>query len=55
MSIVPNLKAQGNNEFMINIKKGKKVDNMRFSSEYRANILTESLRCAHLFCEKFAE
>jgi DnaJ family protein C protein 13 len=53
VSIVPNFKAQGNNEFIINIKKGKKTDNMRFSSDYRADILTESLRFSNLFCEKF--
>jgi len=52
-SIVPNFKAQGNNEFIINIKKNKKTDNMRFSSDHRADILTESLRYSHLFCEKF--
>lgn len=49
---MPNLKAQGNNEFVINIKKGKKVENMRFSSDHRADILTESLRFSHLFADK---
>ena len=53
-SIVPNLKAQGNNEFLINIKKGKKADTMKFSSDHRADILTECLRYSNLFCEKFA-
>ncbi len=52
--IVPNFKAQGNNEFLINIKKGKKADNMRFSCDHRADILTECLRFSNLFCEKFA-
>ncbi len=50
---MPNFKAQSNNEFLINIKKGKKADTMRFSSDHRADILTESLRFSHLFCEKF--
>lgn len=54
VSIVPNFKAQANNEFIINIKKGKKSDNMKFSSDFRADILTESLRFSNLFCEKFA-
>ncbi|CAF0754857.1 unnamed protein product [Brachionus calyciflorus] len=53
VSIVPNFKAQGNNEFIINIKKGKKLDNMKFSSDHRADILTECLRFSNLFCEKF--
>ncbi|RNA25242.1 dnaJ -like protein, partial [Brachionus plicatilis] len=52
--IVPNFKAQANNEFLLNIKKGKKIDNMKFSSDHRADILTESLRFSNLFCEKFA-
>jgi DnaJ family protein C protein 13 len=51
---VPNLKAQGNNEFLINIKKGKKADTMKFSSDHRADILTECLRFSNLFGEKFA-
>ena len=53
-SITPNLKAQGNNEFVINIKKGKKADTMKFSSDHRADILTECLRYSSLFCDKFA-
>jgi hypothetical protein len=52
-SIVPNFKAQGNNEFIINIKKAKKVENMKFSSDHRSDILTESLRFSHLFGDKF--
>jgi DnaJ family protein C protein 13 len=51
-SIIPNLKSQGNNEFVINIKKGKKADSMRFSSDHRADILTECLRFSNLFGEQ---
>lgn len=53
--IGPTFKAQGNNEFTINIKKGKKVESMKFSSDHRADILTESLRFSHCFCEVFAQ
>jgi hypothetical protein len=27
---------------------------MRFSSDFRSDILTEALRFSHLFCEKFS-
>lgn len=50
---MPNTKDKSTNEFILNIKKGKKSENMRFSSDFRADILTESLRFSHLFCEKF--
>jgi DnaJ homolog subfamily C member 13 len=51
-SALPNFKAQTNNEFLVNIKKGTKKDNLRFSSDYRADILTEILRYSNLFNEK---
>ena len=42
--IQPNTKAQLNNEFIISIKKGgKKAETMRFSTEHRADVLTEAL------------
>ncbi len=54
--ILPCLKSQGNTEFTINIKKGtKKSDQMKFSSDHRADILTESLRFSHSFAEIFAQ
>lgn len=53
--ILPCFKSQGNTEFTINIKKGKKTDAMKFSSDHRADILTESLRFSHKFNEIFAQ
>ena len=52
VSIVPNVKAPGNNEFIISMRKGpKKTDTMKFSTDHRADLLTEALR----FRNKFAE
>ena len=54
ISIGPNLKAPtAANEFIIAMKKNtKKTDTMRFSTEHRADLLTEALRFRHLFAEK---
>lgn len=50
VKIEPNNKSVGNSEFLITMKKGvKKTDQMRFSTDYRADILTEALRYQHLF------
>lgn len=44
ISIVPNVKGPQNNEFIITMKKGpKKTDTMRFSTDHRADLLTEAL------------
>lgn len=44
VGIVPNVKAPGNNEFIITMKKGpKKTDSMKFSTDHRADLLTEAL------------
>ena len=44
VSIVPNVKAPGNNEFIITMRKGpKKTDTMKFSTDHRADLLTEAL------------
>jgi DnaJ family protein C protein 13 len=44
ISIVPNAKSPGSTEFLINMKKKNgKTDTMKFSSDYRAEILTEAL------------
>lgn len=51
ISIAPNLKGQISNEFLITMKKGKKTDTMRFSSDHRPDILTEALRFRHQFAE----
>lgn len=47
VKIEPNIKAPGNNEFLITMKKGKKTDTMKFSTDHRANILTEALVSGH--------
>lgn len=39
------------NEYIITMRKGKKVDNMRFSSEHRTDILSEALIFRHSFAE----
>ena len=43
--------SQPNNEFIITFKKGKKTDSMRFSSDHRAAIITETMRYRHEFGE----
>ncbi|KAJ8881311.1 hypothetical protein PR048_017792 [Dryococelus australis] len=54
ISVLPTVKVVGqqNNEFIITMKKEKKVDSMRFSTEHRAQLLTEALRFRNLFAEK---
>ena len=55
ISIGPNLKSPtGTSEFLITMmkKNTKKTDTMRFSTEHRADLLTEALRFRHLFAEK---
>ena len=58
INVVPSAKgvpgsntAGGLNEFLLVFKKGKKSDTMRFSSEFRPEILTEVL----VYRNKFAE
>ncbi|BFZ15550.1 hypothetical protein BsWGS_18589 [Bradybaena similaris] len=52
ISIVPNTKVAQNQEFLINIKKGpKKTESMKFSTDHRADLLTEALR----FREQFGD
>ena len=44
MSIMPNVKAPANNEFLITMLKGsRKTDTMKFSTDHRADVLTEAL------------
>ncbi len=44
ISIVPNVKGPQNNEFIITMRKGpKKTDSMRFSTDHRADLLSEAL------------
>ena len=50
---MPTVKALTGNEFTITMKKNsKKTDTMRFSTDHRADLLTEALRFRHLFAEK---
>ncbi|XP_035216788.1 dnaJ homolog subfamily C member 13-like isoform X2 [Stegodyphus dumicola] len=51
ISILPSTAKGQTDEFVINMKKGRKGDSMKFSSDLRADILTEALR----FRNKFAE
>ena len=45
ISVQPSNKNQvGSHEFSINIRKERKMETMRFSSEYRSYILTEALK-----------
>ncbi|GJQ87934.1 putative dnaJ homolog subfamily C member [Trypoxylus dichotomus] len=48
------IKSAGNvsTEFHITMKKDRKIDNMKFSTEHRAQLLTEALKFRHLFLEK---
>lgn len=42
-----------NNEFQITMKKEKgKIDNMKFSTEHRIDLMTQALKFRHLFAEK---
>ena len=44
VSIMPNVKAPANNEFLITMLKGsRKTDTMKFSTDHRADVLTEAL------------
>ena len=44
IGITPNIKAANNQEFIITMKKGaKKTESMRFSTDHRADLLTEAL------------
>jgi DnaJ family protein C protein 13 len=57
ISVLPTLKgaSQQNNEFKITFKKDRKNDSMTFSSEHRADLLTEALHFRPLFADKTRE
>jgi DnaJ family protein C protein 13 len=57
INVLPTLKgaSQQNNEFKITFKKDRKNDSMTFSSEHRADLLTEALHFQPLFAEKARE
>ncbi|XP_028029747.1 dnaJ homolog subfamily C member 13 isoform X2 [Bombyx mandarina] len=44
--------STANHDFTLVMKKEKKVDSMRFSSEHKCLILTEAFKYRHLFAEK---
>ena len=50
ISVLPT--AKQNYEFKITLRKERKSDTMTFSSEYRADLLTEALQFRPLFAEK---
>lgn len=52
--MLPTLKGsnQQNSEFRITFKKDRKNDSMTFSSDHRADLLTEALQFRQLFAEK---
>ncbi|XP_049787278.1 dnaJ homolog subfamily C member 13 [Schistocerca cancellata] len=54
INVSPSVKVAGqlSNEFTITMKKDKKNDSMRFSSEHRAQLLTEALKFRSSFAEK---
>lgn len=45
VSIAPATKGQGGTEFVLTVRKGKKIDSLKFSSDHRTDILTECLVC----------
>ncbi|XP_069107344.1 LOW QUALITY PROTEIN: dnaJ homolog subfamily C member 13-like [Argopecten irradians] len=51
ISIAPNVRAPTNNEFIITMKKGKKTDSMKFSTDHRPDLLTEALKYRNKFAE----
>jgi len=54
ISVFPVQKGPGqqNGEFKITVKKDRKNDMMTFSSEHRADLLTEALQFRQFFAEK---
>lgn len=47
-----NQSPPGGNEFILTMRKDKKTDSMRFSSEHRSLLLTEAFRFRKEFAEK---
>ncbi|XP_029728722.2 dnaJ homolog subfamily C member 13 isoform X2 [Aedes albopictus] len=52
VSVLPNKSGNTSNEFVLNLRKDKKVDTVRLSSEYRNEILTSLLKFYKDFSEK---
>lgn len=55
ISLTPLRTGNIQNEFQITMKKDRKTDNMRFSTEHRTQLMTEALKFRHLFAEKSKE
>ena len=49
--IGPTLTTGGNELFQLNFKRGRRTDSMKFSSEYRSDILTSALEFRHKFVD----
>ena len=47
----PTLTTGGNELFQLTFRKGRKTDNMKFSSEYRSDIITSALEFRHKFVD----
>lgn len=47
----PTLTTGGNELFQLTFKKGRKTDSMKFSSEFRSDIITAGLQFRHLFVD----
>lgn len=53
ISVQPTNRNQlGSYEFSITMKKERKIDTMKFSSEHRSHLLTEALKYRNQFAEK---
>ncbi|XP_052814797.1 dnaJ homolog subfamily C member 13-like isoform X2 [Mya arenaria] len=52
VSITPNVRAPANNEFLISMLKGRKTEQMKFSTDHRSDLLTEALRFREQFADK---
>lgn len=53
ISVQPTNKNQvGSHEFSITMRKERKIETMKFSSEYRSHLLTEALKYRSQFAEK---
>ncbi|XP_045537410.1 dnaJ homolog subfamily C member 13 [Papilio machaon] len=55
LSLPKNSNSISNHDFILTMKKDKKVDTMKFSSEHKCLILTEAFKYRHLFAEKSKE
>lgn len=52
VSVLPNKSGNGTYEFVLNLRKDKKIDTIKLSSEFRSEILTSLLKYYREFAEK---